>query len=195
MLERAFTVALIAAAATASDAAGIKETVRLTIAGPGIVQPIEVTDQRLLALSNVFSGAFIGDLAAEPPDASLPTYSITFDIQTGTGVKRAAYLVYFARSRWTNEGFVYLPGRDDVSTGATSAPSSAVSTTAGGIAPPMRGATRSTHDCPDSVLFYTRSRTAAFTARVCGPIPESRDATRRACRGRRDAATARLSSR
>jgi hypothetical protein len=114
MLERAFTVALIAAAATASYAAGIKETVRLTIAGPGIVQPIEVTDQRLLALSNVFSGAFIGDPATEPPDASLPTYSITFDIQTGTGVKRAAYLVYFARSRWTNDGFVYLPGRGDL---------------------------------------------------------------------------------
>jgi hypothetical protein len=93
-------------------AAGIKDTVRLTVSGSNLASPIEVTDGSVLALSNVFNGDFIGE-AVDGPDDTTPRYTVTFDIQTAQGVKRGAYMVYFARSRWTNDAFVYLPGHGD----------------------------------------------------------------------------------
>jgi hypothetical protein len=94
-------------------AAGIKETARLTISGPGLWQPLEVTDENALALSNVFAGTFIGEPAATPPDSELPRYDIVFDIQTAEGVKTAAYTVLYCKNRWTGDAFVYVPGYGD----------------------------------------------------------------------------------
>jgi hypothetical protein len=94
------------------SAAMIKETVRLTISGPGIARPIEVVDRQVLALSNVYAGTFIGVPAAEP-DTAWPRYAVTFDIQTRDGVKAPAYMLDYAKSRWTGEGFIHLPGRGD----------------------------------------------------------------------------------
>jgi hypothetical protein len=88
-----------------------KETVKLTISGPGLSQSLEVTDPPVLALSNVFSGAFISTPATEP-DAAWPRYAVAFDIQTLEQV-RLAYVVSYSRNRWTGEGFVYLPGRGE----------------------------------------------------------------------------------
>jgi hypothetical protein len=81
---------IIAAVANSSHAAEIKETTKLTLSGPGLSQPIEVTDDRVLALSNVFSGTFIGTPAYEKPDAASPRYTIAFDVQWREGVKVAA---------------------------------------------------------------------------------------------------------
>ena len=95
-----------------SPAVGIKETAKLTISGPGLDPSLEITDRPVLALSGVFGGTFIGTPATEP-DAAWPRYVITFDIQTGQGVKLAAYVVYYTKNRWTSEGFLYLPGRGE----------------------------------------------------------------------------------
>jgi hypothetical protein len=95
-----------------ATAVGIKETARITISGPGVAPPIEVTEARVLALSNVYAGAFIGAPASEP-DAAWPRYAVTFDIQTRAGVKTGAYVIDYVKSRWTGEGFVHLPGRGD----------------------------------------------------------------------------------
>jgi hypothetical protein len=86
-------VVFLAAAAVqqVTFAVGIKETARLTISGPGLSQPLEVTDEHALALSNVFAGTFIGDPAVNPPDRELPRYSIVFDVQAAEGVRAAAY--------------------------------------------------------------------------------------------------------
>jgi hypothetical protein len=88
-----------------------KETVKLTISGPGLPQSIEVTDPFALALASVFSGEFIGTPATEP-DPSWPRYAVAFDVQTLDRVKMA-YVVSYSRSRWTGEGFIYLPGRGE----------------------------------------------------------------------------------
>ena len=106
-------LALALGAQALTPTVGIKETARITIAGPGIAQTIEVIEPKVLALSGVYAGTFIGEPAAAPPDATWPRYTITFDIQTGGGVRRAAYGVDFARNRWTGEGFIYLPGRGE----------------------------------------------------------------------------------
>src|SRR3954469_7627707 len=98
------------AATQGTPIAAIKETVRLTLTGPGLARPLESTDRRIMALSNVFAGAFIGAPASEP-DASWSRYAVSFDIQTHDGVKSAAYMLDFVKNRWTGEGFIRLPGR------------------------------------------------------------------------------------
>jgi len=86
----------------------IKSTTRITISAEDL-QPIEITDEAVLALSHVFAGQFIDQLAPAP-DFALPRYTLTFDIQTLQGVKEAAYVVVYSIDAATGEGFVYLPG-------------------------------------------------------------------------------------
>jgi hypothetical protein len=95
-------------------AVAIKETVKLTISGPGLSQSLEVSDPPVLALSNVYAGTFIGALATAP-DPTLWRYTVTFNIQTAKDVRVAAYTVQYVRGQWTGEGFIYLPGRGDES--------------------------------------------------------------------------------
>ena len=108
-------VVFLAAAAVqrATFAVGIKETARLTISGPGLSQPLEVTDENALALSNVFAGTFIGEPAVKAPNSELPRYTIVFDIQTLEGVRAAAYTVLYCKNRWTGDAFIYIPGYGD----------------------------------------------------------------------------------
>jgi hypothetical protein len=96
----------------APQGVGVKETAKLTVSGPGLARSIEITQQSVLVLSNVFAGTFIG-AAATAPDAAWPRYAVAFDIQTMNGVKEAAYVVTYSRNRWTGEGYIYLPGPGD----------------------------------------------------------------------------------
>jgi hypothetical protein len=96
-----------------SFVAGIKETTRLVVTGPGLAVPIEITDPSSLTESNVFGGRFIGDAADAPSDDGWTRYVVVFDVQTATGIKPDAYTIVFARSRWTNDAMIYLPGRGD----------------------------------------------------------------------------------
>ena len=91
----------------------IKSTTRLTISAAG-VDPNEVIDPGVLALSNVFAGTFIGE-PADAPHPSLPRHTISFDIQTLDGVKTDAYVVHYCVDRSTGEAFVYLPGSGEPS--------------------------------------------------------------------------------
>jgi hypothetical protein len=92
----------------------IKSTTRITVSADDLAQPIEITDEAVLALSHVFAGQFIDQLAPAP-DVTLPRYTLTFDIQTLQGVKEAAYVVVYSVDDTTGEGFVYLPGRGEPS--------------------------------------------------------------------------------
>jgi hypothetical protein len=93
--------------------AGIKQTTRLVVTGPGLASPIEIADPSTLAESNVFGGRFIGDAADAPSGDAWTRYVVVFDVQTANGIKRDAYTIVFARSRWTDEALIYLPGRGD----------------------------------------------------------------------------------
>jgi hypothetical protein len=113
------TRSLVALAVTfalgvALHAVAIKETAKITISSTMLAQPIEITDPRVLGLSNVFAGAFIGEQVT-PPDVAGPHYTLVFDIQTPNGVKTAAYVIGYSKDRWTGERFIYLPGRGNAS--------------------------------------------------------------------------------
>ena len=104
------TVSLVAISALAAD---IKSTTRLSIFPVGAeARSQQITDARVLTLSNVYAGTFIGD-QAEVPNPSLTRYTISFDIQTLEGVKTAAYVVQYCVDGATGQAFVYLPGRGE----------------------------------------------------------------------------------
>jgi hypothetical protein len=117
--DACMTRSLVALAVTfalggAPHAVGIKETAKITISSTVLAQPIVITDPRVLGLSNVFAGAFIGEQVPRP-DVAGPHYTIVFDIQTLNGVRTAAYVVGYSKNRWTGERFIYLPGRGNAS--------------------------------------------------------------------------------
>jgi len=87
------------------------ETVRLSVAGPGLTRPLEVTDPA--ALANVWAGTFIGHPADEP-DKALPRYVVTFVVRPPHQQQATPmYVVVVALDRKSGRGFVYLPGRGD----------------------------------------------------------------------------------
>jgi hypothetical protein len=98
-------------AAQAAPVAQIKETVRLMVTGPGLAQPLQITDHGVLKQFSVYGG-FLADPASEP-DGAWPRYAVTFDMQTREGVKTDAYMLDYVKIRWTGEGFIYLPGPGD----------------------------------------------------------------------------------
>ena len=91
-------------------------TVKLTITGPGIARPVEVTDPK--ALANIWRGDFLAG-AASQPDATLPRYVVSFYAamaraeRTGPTEIRLMYIVEYCRDPATGAGFVFLPGAGD----------------------------------------------------------------------------------
>jgi hypothetical protein len=85
-------------------------TVKLTVAGPGLAQALEVTDPN--ALVHVWNGDFIG-LATSVPDESLPRYTVSFYALPPRSAITMVYVVLYARDSKTGQGFVYLPGRGE----------------------------------------------------------------------------------
>lgn len=103
----------VAFAAALTAAADIKSTTRLQIASSGTpARSNVVTDARVLAMSNVFAGAFIAQQVDVPNYQAI--YTISFDIQTREGIKADAYVVQYAVDA-QGQSFVYLPGRGEPS--------------------------------------------------------------------------------
>ena len=97
--------------ALGSTLLGKGPTVKLTVTGPGVDHPVEITDSR--ALANVYSNDWFAAPAAGP-STKLPRYVVSFhvDLERGQGV-RVMYAVRYVHDPATGEGFVYLPGRGD----------------------------------------------------------------------------------
>ena len=102
-------VMMLAGALKASE---VKETVRITVTGEGLPQALLLDRPDLLALSNVFSGRFIGPPSIAP-DGRRIEYRLAFDIQTLDGVKRDAYVLLYVQGTGQADGYIYLPGRAD----------------------------------------------------------------------------------
>ena len=103
------TVVMVIALATAAGAKG--PTIKLSISGPGVREPLIVTDAA--ALVHVWSNGFIGSITT-PPDSSLPRYHVSFHVQPPrSDVVRVMYVVQYVLDPKTNDGFVYLPGRGE----------------------------------------------------------------------------------
>jgi hypothetical protein len=105
------------------------ETVKIAIRGADLKAPIHVTDRKVLANIQVWSGpgtsssasafdpklpSFIIDWSqgptAEPPK-ELPHYEVLFYANLPT--ERLVYVVSYAFDAATGHGYVYLPGRND----------------------------------------------------------------------------------
>ncbi|HEX2711064.1 MAG TPA: hypothetical protein VHM88_02420 [Candidatus Acidoferrales bacterium] len=90
-------------------------TVRIIISGGGLASPIDVTDQRILDSSNVWTGEFLdasrGTVKEPPP--GLRRYEVSFYVKLGDNNVRKMYVAYYYPSPSTGQGFIYLPGRGE----------------------------------------------------------------------------------
>jgi len=89
-------------------------TVKLTIAGPNLAKPIELTNPKALLSGDVWEGNFIAAPAAEP-DKVLPRYVVSFYVAGSKAGEPSEmrYVVNYTRDPQSGEGYVYLPGRGD----------------------------------------------------------------------------------
>jgi DNA-binding beta-propeller fold protein YncE len=87
-------------------------TTEITISGGGLGRVVEVTDPRLLAMSNVFWGQFLDPsrtpLNETPP--GLKAYEISFYVKEAENDVRKMYVAYYYPNVGSEQGFLYLPG-------------------------------------------------------------------------------------
>jgi hypothetical protein len=93
---------------------------KLFICGGKLSQPVEVTDSKLLQLSNPWFGAFIQawdevhhERTAGPPKTA-PRYEISFySTFSSKEPARIIYVAYYAFDPAAKRGFIYLPGNQE----------------------------------------------------------------------------------
>jgi hypothetical protein len=89
-------------------------TVKIIISGPDLSAPLEITDEHILNLSNVWAGQFLdashGSL--EKPPQRLP-YELTFYVKLGgeDNLRLMYVAYYYPDPSSTKAGFIYLPGK------------------------------------------------------------------------------------
>lgn len=100
-------------------------TVRITISGADLKSPIQITDPRILANFNVWTGpgtssregkGLIVDWsqgAISPLPKTLPLYEIFFYADFGNHEEKQVYEVSYEYDPSTQRGYVHLPGKED----------------------------------------------------------------------------------
>jgi hypothetical protein len=100
------------------EAASAKaRTVKIMISGGGLTSPIEVTDPRILDISNVWAGQFLDrsrGTATEPP-RGLQRYEVSFYIKITENDVRKRYVLYYFPNPAAEPGYIYLPGKGETS--------------------------------------------------------------------------------
>ncbi len=90
-------------------------TVKITISGGALRGAIEVTDARILNLSNVWVGKFLdgsrGSVKEPPP--GLGPYEVSFYVKLADDNARKMYVVYYYPNPSTEQGYIYLPGKGE----------------------------------------------------------------------------------
>jgi hypothetical protein len=90
-------------------------TVKIIISGGALTRAIEVTDQRILDISNVWSGQFLdGDkeTAKEAP-RGLQRYEVSFYVAIADNEVRKRYVLYYYPNLTRKLGYIYLPGKGE----------------------------------------------------------------------------------
>lgn len=80
---------------------------KITLAGPGLADPIEITDPRSLEPINIWTRSFVDwgrGLVAEPPPVEL-TYTVAFYFNS----RGRAYVLRYHLDP-TGDGYLYFPG-------------------------------------------------------------------------------------
>jgi hypothetical protein len=87
---------------------------RITVSGPDLVKPIELTDSLLLRLSNPWFGNFLepNTVQERPPERSR-VYLLTLYARLRGTELRPIYRFHYAPSGEGTPGLVYLPGKTD----------------------------------------------------------------------------------
>ena len=101
------------------------KTVRITIKGPDLKSPIEMTDPTILANFNVWAGPGTstnearglivdwskGTMSSAPK--GLPLYEVSFYEDVGNQEAKLIYVVSYEYDPSSRHGYVYLPGDGD----------------------------------------------------------------------------------
>jgi hypothetical protein len=89
-------------------------TAKITISGGALASEIEITDPRILDVSNVWSGKFLdaSEAVAKEPPVGLQTYEVWFYTKTSDEKVRRRYVVYYSPNPATGRGYIYLPGKE-----------------------------------------------------------------------------------
>lgn len=91
-------------------------TVKLTLTGPGLANPIEIVEPAILSVSNVWEGRFIGDTLAAAPPVKPRIYTLAFDVRLPEWMRQGVktmYTVSVARDAKSGALLLYLPGRGE----------------------------------------------------------------------------------
>jgi hypothetical protein len=85
---------------------------KITIEGPGLASPIEITDSEILSRFDPWGGQFIGTggpLAGPPPNVKEP-YLVKFYLEDQQGNLTLRYMFYYYFNPAETTGYIYLPG-------------------------------------------------------------------------------------
>lgn len=111
----ALIIALLALLATSNGAVAKVPTVKILVSGPDLPAPLEITDDQILSLSNVWSGEFLDDSTGHPkerPERILP-YELSFYVKLDDDVVRLMYVAYYYPEPSKKQGQIFLTGRRD----------------------------------------------------------------------------------
>ena len=99
--------------AAARPAWAKEPTAKITISGGGLASEIEVTDPRILDISNMWYGKFLDQSkgAVKEPPMGLRTYEVWLYIKFSDNDVRRRYVVYYSSEPSTGQGYIYLPGK------------------------------------------------------------------------------------
>jgi hypothetical protein len=90
-------------------------TAKILIWGGALTSAIEVTDQRILDISNVWTGQFLDrsrGTAKEPP-RGLQRYEVSFYIKIADNEVRKKYVMFYYPNPAAEAGYIYLPGKGE----------------------------------------------------------------------------------
>lgn len=85
---------------------------KITIEGPGLKKPIEITDPDILSRFDPWGGQFIGTggpLVGPPPNIKEP-YLVKFYLENQQGELALRYVFYYYFNTAGTTGYIYLPG-------------------------------------------------------------------------------------
>lgn len=90
-------------------------TVKIMITGGALTSPIELTDPRILDVSNVWTGHFLDSSrgAVTEPPRGLQRYELSFYIRIADNEVRKKYVLYYYPRSGAEPGYIYLPGKGD----------------------------------------------------------------------------------
>jgi hypothetical protein len=91
-------------------------TIKITVSGGGLTVPLEVTDPRVLAISDVWSGQFL-DYSRSPVNEApkgLRSYEVSFYVKLAENDMRKMYVVYYYPNASEKQSFIYLPGEEPI---------------------------------------------------------------------------------